>query len=366
MSSSSGSPPRGSASPDLTPLAAQGGGFAGSGELSDLLTSDGHGNITHIYSSSSFATNECTAHFDPFGEPENANGSGICATGGTNNANDRWYRGGNRDATTGSYQWGSRFYRPGDAAWSTPDSHRAGPSGRDLSVGTDPLTSNRYTYVNGDPVNLFDPSGHVAMGILNAINEGRLGSGANAGALGEVSHSDRQRIATGLSAAAGASQARYNILRDTEIEVAGSFWTDTDGNNIIGCALGSFGRGIGRLLTLGQSFEGSACSSDIYRYSDAAGVYTTFAAGLVSRTIAAYGPTVAVGGGSVGIGAAAQGATIAGFSRLPGWAQSLIRGAQHAPPDPDGTPARPHKPQDGQTTPLRPVVRTASCRARWC
>ncbi len=50
----------------------------------------------------------------------------------------------------------------GPAAFLTPDSYRAGDSGRDLSVGTDPLTANRYSYVNGDPVNLVDPDGHSA------------------------------------------------------------------------------------------------------------------------------------------------------------------------------------------------------------
>ena len=33
-------------------------------------------------------------------------------------------------------------------------------SSANLSVGVDPLTTNRYTYVNGDPVNYSDPSGH--------------------------------------------------------------------------------------------------------------------------------------------------------------------------------------------------------------
>jgi hypothetical protein len=35
-----------------------------------------------------------------------------------------------------------------------------GSSGQDLSLQTDPLTENAYTFVDGDPVNLFDPTGH--------------------------------------------------------------------------------------------------------------------------------------------------------------------------------------------------------------
>jgi hypothetical protein len=51
-------------------------------------------------------------------------------------------------------------YQPGTGTWLTPDSHRAGGSAADLSVGVDPLTANRYSYVNGDPLNRIDPSGH--------------------------------------------------------------------------------------------------------------------------------------------------------------------------------------------------------------
>lgn len=46
-------------------------------------------------------------------------------------------------------------------AFLTPDSYRAGGSAKNVSVGTDPLTLDRYSYVNGDPVNLVDPTGHA-------------------------------------------------------------------------------------------------------------------------------------------------------------------------------------------------------------
>ncbi|HEV3232002.1 MAG TPA: hypothetical protein VG245_07095, partial [Candidatus Dormibacteraeota bacterium] len=35
-------------------------------------------------------------------------------------------------------------------------------SAQQTSIGADPLTANRYSYVNGDPVNLVDPTGHNA------------------------------------------------------------------------------------------------------------------------------------------------------------------------------------------------------------
>ncbi len=61
---------------------------------------------------------------------------------------------------TGQYQMGSRTYDPARATFLTPDTYRASQPQADLSVGVDPLTMNRYAYVNGDPVNFIDPDGH--------------------------------------------------------------------------------------------------------------------------------------------------------------------------------------------------------------
>jgi RHS repeat-associated protein len=71
------------------------------------------------------------------------------------------YAGQNRDSTTGNYQLGSRTYDPSKAGFLTPDSYRDGPAQSDLGVGIDPLTRDTYNYVNGDPINLIDPSGHM-------------------------------------------------------------------------------------------------------------------------------------------------------------------------------------------------------------
>ena len=75
-------------------------------------------------------------------------------------ANSLWYRGQARDGSTGSYQLGTRTYDPSDAAFTTPDTYRVAAPPTDLSVTTDPLTANTYTYVNGNPVNVMDPDGH--------------------------------------------------------------------------------------------------------------------------------------------------------------------------------------------------------------
>src|SRR5262249_49489952 len=102
---------------------------------------------------------------------------------------DAFFGGQRRDSATGRYQLGARTYDPGKANFLTPDSYRTAPSSADLSVGTDPLTENRYNYVNGDPVNLLDPTGHnpcrsddcdVVTNYENAVAQASGGSWASA------------------------------------------------------------------------------------------------------------------------------------------------------------------------------------------
>ena len=66
-----------------------------------------------------------------------------------------------RDPDTGTYQYGSRIYQPTTGTWLQPDNARGANAPTDESIGTDPLLANRYSYVNGDPVNLIDPYGHA-------------------------------------------------------------------------------------------------------------------------------------------------------------------------------------------------------------
>ncbi len=103
----------------------------------------------------------CVARYDAFGNPDGNTATaptGSCASGSSNT--DTFYRGNRKDTVTGNYQLGSRTYDPAKAAFLTPDDYRTGGSTANTGIGTDPLTRNTYTYVNGDPINGIDPSGH--------------------------------------------------------------------------------------------------------------------------------------------------------------------------------------------------------------
>lgn len=129
---------------------------AGTPSSAEYLHDDGQGNISTVTSTAMLVS--CAARFDPFGTPLGASGENTCASGSSEN--DVWYRGARRDRTTGNYQFGARTYDPAKAAFLTPDSYRNAQPDANLALGTDPLTRNRYGYVNGDPVNYADPSGH--------------------------------------------------------------------------------------------------------------------------------------------------------------------------------------------------------------
>jgi len=122
------------------------------------LTDDGSGNISTATDGS--AAVQCSTRLDPFGTPVGGTVANPCNTGST--PSTYFYRGARQDITTGSYQFGARTYSPAKGAFLTPDSYRAAGSSANLGLGVDPLTANRYSYVNGDPVNLVDPTGHCA------------------------------------------------------------------------------------------------------------------------------------------------------------------------------------------------------------
>ncbi|MBV8528206.1 MAG: hypothetical protein JOZ75_07825, partial [Candidatus Dormibacteraeota bacterium] len=125
------------------------------------LATDGHGNVTTATTQG--AGIACAARFDAFGSPlglpSGSTDANACNTGTT--PDDVFFKQSRHDPDTGQYQFGSRVYDPSNAAFLTPDSYRDGTPAANPSVGVDPLTANTYVGLNGDPVNLVDPSGHI-------------------------------------------------------------------------------------------------------------------------------------------------------------------------------------------------------------
>ena len=131
---------------------------ARTGSQPQYLTDDARGSVSTTLPTSS-ATVACSLRYDPFGSPIGGqSATNACSTGST--PTSLLFHGARRDATTGTYQMGSRTYDPARASFNTQDTVRtSAPDGKG-SVGNDPLTRNVYSYVNGDPLNLVDPDGH--------------------------------------------------------------------------------------------------------------------------------------------------------------------------------------------------------------
>ncbi|MGH7686016.1 MAG: RHS repeat-associated core domain-containing protein, partial [Candidatus Dormibacteria bacterium] len=143
---------------------------AGTGSSTQYLVPDGSGNVSAVFGSATSPA--CAQLYDPFGTQESAPGVAACtqttATNSSGNTPDSfWYRGGRRDPGTGTYQLGSRTYDPAKGSFLSPDEYSAAPSSANARLTMDPLTLARYNYVNGDPVNLSDPSGHDPCGDCN-------------------------------------------------------------------------------------------------------------------------------------------------------------------------------------------------------
>ncbi|XBB67848.1 polymorphic toxin-type HINT domain-containing protein [Nocardioides sp. WV_118_6] len=145
-----------------------------------FLDTDGNGNITAVTTrpGSGSGVLACGVVYNPYGTPYEAstgggNPNGVCKNGsqiGTT-GNSQWYRGMTRDGSTGTYQMGTRTYDPRTGAFTAPDAYRVASPSTDLSVGTDPLTANTYTYVNGNPLNMMDSDGHAPVGVLEGTQK---------------------------------------------------------------------------------------------------------------------------------------------------------------------------------------------------
>ena len=140
------------------------------------LHDDGTTNIGFIGAPDPGQT-RCDIRYDPWDNPQDVDGAAAnpCDTGTTTST--VLAQGSRRDPDTRNYQYGSRTYDPSTATWLQPDNSRGAGAPTDQSIGTDPLLSNRYSYVNGDPVNLADPSGHQACSTTRNAPDGGCGYG---------------------------------------------------------------------------------------------------------------------------------------------------------------------------------------------
>ena len=87
-----------------------------------------------------------TYSYDPYGRT-------VASTGTT--ANPFGFDGQYRDAATGFYKMGQRYYDPAVGRWTQQD-----PLAGRLQ---DPQSLDRYAFVEGNPVNFVDPSGFFGL-----------------------------------------------------------------------------------------------------------------------------------------------------------------------------------------------------------
>jgi RHS repeat-associated protein/uncharacterized repeat protein (TIGR01451 family) len=112
---------------------------------------DGHGSVRYLTDASGAVTDTYT--YDAFGTL-------IARTGGT--PNDYLYAGEQFDSGLGIYYLRARYLNPAVGRFLTMDTVEG-----ELD---DPLTRHLYAYVNGDPVNATDPSGHVIYFSIPSLN----------------------------------------------------------------------------------------------------------------------------------------------------------------------------------------------------
>ena len=135
-------------SPNGSPIA------AANGASQVHLLSDRHGDVAGSFTAAGIVD---SISFDPFGEVLARNGSTSLMVG---------FQGQYTDPTTALVDMGARWYRPSTGSFLSRDSY--------AGIADTPVSLNRYTYANNDPLSMFDPDGHCAIKIDGNFCAGSL------------------------------------------------------------------------------------------------------------------------------------------------------------------------------------------------
>jgi hypothetical protein len=100
-----------------------------------------------------------------------------------------------------------------------------------LSVGTDPLTANTYTYVNGDPLNLTDPNGHCS--VFGLFHIGTSKGDCLANAVRDVRQAYQGAVFTQLASSVTYAQTGTSPGQ-------GAHWSSTEEVQNLGAAYGNY------------------------------------------------------------------------------------------------------------------------------
>lgn len=131
------------------------------GTTARLIGENRHGDVAWMLSAAGAVTD--TRAWDPYGASAGSSGSTAISLG---------YQGDFTDPTTGLVDMGARWYSPTTATFTSRDSEFG-------ELGS-PISLNRYTYANGDPLGFFDPDGRRGLN-LKKWAEDRLKGAINTG-----------------------------------------------------------------------------------------------------------------------------------------------------------------------------------------
>jgi RHS repeat-associated protein len=114
---------------------------------SRLVGENRHGDVAWLLDNAGTVTD--TRIWDPYGQAAGATGTTNPSVG---------YQGDYTDPTSGDVWMGARWYQPNTGTFTSRDTY--------FGQLKTPISLNRYTYANGDPLQYFDPDGHAPWDVV--------------------------------------------------------------------------------------------------------------------------------------------------------------------------------------------------------